>query len=246
MNKFVSLKPLILSILDLVYPRHCFACQRSIQDTKEIYLCSECRKQIKYINSTNICLKCGEYLGPYIGVKESCRSCQTARLRFNRAIGSTRYDGPVRELILRFKYGRQSLLARPLAELLKNRLKQETEVLDKIDLVMPVPLHRSKLRARGFNQAELLAREIVRTFKMLLVKDNLVHLKPTSVQAGLSRAERLRNLEGAFHLKRPDELKGKRVLLIDDVLTTGATASEITRILKAAGAKAVYVAVVAR
>ena len=133
-----------------------------------------------------------------------------------------------------------------LSSYLIERLNRDEEIVKGTDIIVPVPLSRSRRRQRGFNQSELLAEVLSRQYHKLISANNLVRVRETPAQASLSRAERLQNLEGAFRLKRPEEFSGKVVLLVDDVLTTGATAAEISRLLKQAGTKTVYVLVIAR
>lgn len=193
-----------------------------------------------------MCWKCGSYLGSNIGVKEFCQGCHNKYFAFKRAIGFGRYEGVLQELILHYKYGREKLLAEPLSNWAIECLAQDKAILNEVKLITPVPLSKTKLRQRGFNQSELLARQLSETFSLPLSVNNLIRLKEIPAQASLSRTERFKNIKDAFAIKYPDEFKDKTVLLVDDVLTTGATASEISRVLKRNGARCVYVIVVAR
>ncbi|MEK7448180.1 MAG: ComF family protein [Planctomycetota bacterium] len=234
-------------LLDLVYPRFCLACQVNLQGTDNAYyVCLNCANKIEKISQTDACLKCGESLGPYVGTRRRCRNCETIHLKFDRAIGAARYDGVLRELIHRYKYNGEKLLVDFLAELLKNKLADENGLLKEINLIIPVPLHPARLRERGFNQSELLARYLSRSLNIPVSQNHLVRVKKLPPQATLSRPERLRNLRDAFNVKNINPFKNKNILLIDDVLTTGATASSIADTLKKAGAGKVYVAVVGR
>jgi len=115
-----------------------------------------------------------------------------------------------------------------------------------IDCIIPVPLHVARLRQRGFNQALILAHELSRAFSLPLSFDNLKRVRPTRPQVELTGTERIKNVAGAFALRRPDELKDRGVLLIDDVFTTGATMNECARVLKDAGASRVTALTLAR
>ena len=240
------LKKLADNLLDIFYPRFCLLCRTNLQGSNGTYLCPDCAGQIKPIKETDVCFKCGESLGPHIGTKKRCLGCQTRPLKFTRAIGAARYNDVLRSLIHKYKYGGEKFLADLLADLLKAKLETEKDLLREIDLLMPVPLHPSRFRERGFNQAELLARRLGRSLARPLIINNLCRIKKLAPQSTLSRSERLNNLREAFAVKHPHQLKNKTVLLIDDVMTTGTTASEIAGVLKKAGAKKVYVAIVGR
>jgi len=151
------------------------------------------------------------------------------------------YGGPLAEAIVHFKYGGRSDLAAPLARLLAQRARV---LAGQIDLVCCVPLHSTRLRERGYNQSALLAPPVARLLGARFRPGLLVRVRPTSSQAGLDRAARLRNLRGAFAVH--GSVHGRRVLVIDDVATTYSTLSELRRVLEATGALAVRSLVLAR
>ncbi|HEY2013248.1 MAG TPA: ComF family protein [Bryobacteraceae bacterium] len=153
------------------------------------------------------------------------------------------YEGPLREMVHLYKYGRVKTMARPLADLLVRALGSE----EVFDLVTPVPLHWRKQWQRGFNQSELLAREITRRCGVPMVAA-LKRVRPTLTQAGLSNTERRRNVVAAFRCRTRQcpLVRGKRILLIDDVMTTGSTAASCALALKRAGAARVALLTVAR
>src|SRR5262249_42079662 len=150
-------------------------------------------------------------------------------------------DGVLRELIHIYKYGRVETLARPLADFLRAALPSD----EQWDVVAAVPLHWRRKWQRGFNQSELLARDLARSSGATFVRA-LRRVKATPAQAGLSRTARRRNMAAAFQVRRPASIDGRRVLLIDDVLTTGSTAAACARALKRAGATRVVVLTAAR
>lgn len=153
-------------------------------------------------------------------------------------------DGTMRQAILLFKYGSRPMFARHLGRLMvetAGRLFDPRE----FDLLVPVPLHPRRERARGFNQAALLAREVGRGFGLRVDQRILCRVRATEAQSG-GRREREDNVKGAFAVMRPDRVKDRKLLLIDDVFTTGATASECARTLLAAGAAEVGVYTLAR
>jgi ComF family protein len=151
------------------------------------------------------------------------------------------YEGALRSLIHLYKYSGMKPLARTLSAYLERALSVD----EPIDAVVPVPLYWRRKWARGFNQSELLARHLARSRKLPVI-DALRRKKATAAQAGLSSAGRRRNVAGAFLARRGADVNGKRILLIDDVMTTGATASACAAALKRAGAKSVSLLTVAR
>jgi ComF family protein len=177
-----------------------------------------------------------------------CLSCQQDIPHFSKATAYGAYDAGLRELIHLLKYERvepaAGVLARMLAKAIRKLgLKSESVV------IIPVPLYRGKRRERGFNQAELIARKALKELawpEARLLTDVLERVRPTISQIGLTRPQRVENLRGAFRTTHLSRVKGRDVLLVDDVMTTGTTASECARILSKAGAQNVWVATVAR
>lgn len=174
-----------------------------------------------------------------------CGLCQRARPPYQRAVAYGTYDGTLRELLHLLKY--ESV--KPAARFLAGLLASETRQLGlKEATVVPVPLHRQRSRERGFNQAEMIAavavRKLGRGFE--LQSSVLARRRPTVSQTGLTRHQRRANLRGAFEVKHTERIADRDVLLVDDVMTTGTTASECARVLLRAGARQVFVATVAR
>lgn len=170
-----------------------------------------------------------------------CGLCQRGLTGFDGAYSFGSYEGELRALIHLFKYGKVQTLARPLGRFLRQALPREL----RFDLIVPMPMHWKRRWERGFNQAELLALEISRGTR-IPVANPVRRIHHKAVQAGLTNAKRRANVEGAFHVKRRKSLLGKRVLLIDDVMTTGATAGACSKALKRAGASHVTLLTVAR
>ncbi len=207
----------------------------------------------------NLCLRCGEALGafPFAGEDRApgdwlCRPCRMVPPAFERAAAHGVYGGTLRALLHLLKYDRVEPVARPLGAL----MAAQTAGLPGVPAaftVVPVPLWKAKQRQRGFNQAELLARSLVRAGRrhglVLTLKPELLERRhSTESQAGLSPAGRKRNLQAAFTVPsgREKELAGRDVLLVDDIYTTGATARAASATLKRAGAREVWVATAAR
>jgi ComF family protein len=173
-----------------------------------------------------------------------CGLCRREAFAFDQARSYDWYDGTLRQVIRQFKYNKMRPLAKPLAA----RLAQVLIRMDagSLDLVLPVPLHRNRQRARGFNQSELLTRQLAVMCDLPLGSRDCVRVRDTPPQTGLRGTERRRNVRGAFAVPRPERVRGLNVLLVDDVITTGATADSCARALKQAGAKGVWVLTLAR
>jgi len=170
-----------------------------------------------------------------------CAVCRSGLRGFDRASCFGFYEGPLRSLIHLYKYSGMKPLARPLAKYLERAIAID----ETFDAVAAVPLHWRKKWQRGFNQSQLLARHIAKRRNLPLIEP-LRRRRPTAVQASLAMAGRRRNVAGAFVLRPNSDVKDKRILLIDDVMTTGATASACATVLKRGGAKSVSLAALAR
>ena len=238
------IRQFLRELLELAYPPHCVHCGTSLRHHSSLYLCGPCRDDLSYLERP-ACPRCGEEVGPYVTLDKGCANCRTLRLRFDGAAAPTRYEGLVRELILRLKLGKNRVLAHPLGQLLLAHA-QGNGFHEQVDVVMPVPLHWRRRLRRGFNQAELLATDLASRLRLPLLTRNLRRLKSTSTQTRFSRTRRFENVRNAFAVRDSAPLEGQRVLLVDDVMTTGATASECARMLKRAGCDKVYVLTVAR
>ena len=173
--------------------------------------------------------------------------CRRAAPRFRRAVSYGAYDGTLRELIHLFKYNRIKPAGRLLGGFLDHALAG-TGLPDSL-LLIPVPLWRNKRQARGFNQAEVIARAFASmqpSGGIQLDTASLARMRETASQTGLTRHQRRANVRGAFAVIRPEKVRGRSILLVDDVMTTGTTVNECSRVLLRAGAKEVLVATVAR
>ncbi|MBD3834604.1 ComF family protein [Brevundimonas bullata] len=194
-----------------------------------------------------VCDGCGaafEYDGGDFA-SDRCLACQVQPYAFARARAACIYDEASRGLILKFKHGDQQQFAPLFARWIA---RSGADVLAEADAVVPVPLHRSRLLARRFNQAAEIARPLARTAGLDYLPDALIRSAPTDSQGGKSARGRRLNVKSAFAVTEAGRrrIKGRRILLIDDVLTTGATAEACARVLLSAGARAVDLAVIAR
>jgi ComF family protein len=173
-----------------------------------------------------------------------CGYCRRGAFRFEKARSFGYYEGALREILQQYKYGGLRPLAGPLGDRLAQTLMRHRD--SAWDMVLPVPLHRNRERQRGFNQAGLLAVRVGKLCGIPLGGRDCVRVRDTPPQTGLRAAERRKNVRGAFAVPRPERVRGRRVLLVDDVLTTGATADACARALLEAGARSVWVLTLAR
>jgi ComF family protein len=169
----------------------------------------------------------------------------TASLSYTSARAAFVFDGTVKELIHRLKYGKKVHISRPLA--LEAARYLASFITDcGADLIIPVPLHRKRLRQRGFNQAVLVAEVFAKAWDLPLSRNNLCRIRWTEPQIHLSYNDRMNNVRGAFAVNNPEQIEGQRLVLVDDVYTTGSTVAECAKVLKKAGAGEVYIATIAR
>jgi ComF family protein len=250
------------SLFAVLFPSGCRICATPLVNISRLPLCQECLDATLPI-SGGVCSICGERIfSPHAfadGQNESrCGLCRRIEPAFAPAAAYGSYESGLRELIHLLKYGG----VRPAANVLGRMLGEAIAALepsfppDSI-AVIPVPLHRTKLRQRGFNQAELIARAAVNAAVKAAVKMSnparlylcaavLTRKRDTASQIGLTTHQRRENLRGAFGVAHPELVKDREVLVVDDVYTTGATVSECARVLRRAGATKVWVATVAR
>lgn len=236
----------LAAFVNLFYPMHCFGCRKSLHNEESQYICKGCWSEIGYITGTR-CARCGTGLGDYaVTSKEGCVECRSQRFRFDSAFCVAYYEGVIKELIHQFKYRQQESLAEPLAKLLVQYAREIDLHSNNIDMAVAVPLHRSKRAERGFNQAELLVRNVGRSLNIDICAGGLKRVRNTPSQTRQPYYRRAENVRGAFLARNPAKFRGKDILLVDDVLTSGLTASECAKALKDAGARKVYVLTVAK
>ena len=226
----------------LLYPPVCTICGESVRAGE--YLCNRCEAKAVRIVAP-FCQKCSEPFEGSFTSEFTCANCAHRRIYFDAAVSAYRGRGIVREVIHEFKYGRQIHLRHLVARWLHAAMDDERLREDRFDVMVPVPLHVTRLRERGFNQANLLA-ALLSTRISIPSQAMLERIRYTTTQTALDRSERMENLHNAFRLRKNADVRGLRVLLIDDVLTTGSTLSECARVLKRAGALSVHAATAAR
>ena len=230
------------AIVSLLYPPVCTICGANVRAGE--YLCDQCEAKTARIIAP-FCQKCSEPFEGAITGTFTCANCAHRAIHFDAAVAAYRSRGIVRQIVHDFKYGRQIYLRHLMARWLYAALDDERLRGRRFDIIIPVPLHPTRQRERGFNQATLLA-ELLSAEIPIQSKPALERIRYTTTQTALDRAGRMENLHNAFRLRKNMNVRGLRVLLIDDVLTTGSTLSECARVLKRAGAISVYAATAAR
>ena len=233
---------LIAGIASLLYPPSCPICSASV-GVRE-YLCTGCEAKLSRIVPP-FCAKCSEPFDGAITTTFSCANCAHRVLYFDAAVSAYRSRGIARHVILNFKYGKQIHLRHLVAQWVIAAFEDPRLRDRRFDAIVPVPLHPARQRERGFNQASLLAERLVPHLGVS-VRPVLQRVRFTTTQTAFDRSERIQNLRDAFRLRKKADVRNWRVLLIDDVLTTGSTLSECARVLKEDGAHSVYAATAAR
>jgi ComF family protein len=236
------MNPLFRGFLDLLYPPRCEACGRLRREP----ICGECLAQIERIEPP-VCEVCGVAFDPRARGAPKCEECRGRRKPFRIVRTAAHYTGPLADAIRRFKYDGQIVLAKPLSAIMSEALANGAEGLAPatLDVICPVPLHASRLRERGFNQSALLAEHVSQAIGKS-VRPLLERTRPTAPQVDLPAPSRAANVRGAFAAVLTEVIAGQRVLLIDDLYTTGATLTECARALNRAGAAEVRVLTLAR
>ena len=229
--------------LGLVYPESCQLCGAAAGPAQG-FVCQNCRDSVRFIERP-FCERCGRPFEGAITGEFECATCLESKWHFLSARSAVVAKGNARTAILDYKYKRALWFETFLAGLLIERAAPELAKAH-WDAIVPVPLHPTKLREREFNQAERLAARLGKAVNLPVKRRWLKRIVPTSTQTRLPRKERLENVRNAFAMCSGIRLNGERIVLVDDVFTTGATTSSCARILKAAGASEVCVWTVAR
>ena len=241
----LMLKKLASAALDFCLPRACAGCQQTWTLSEQGCWCPSCREALAWIGSPR-CPGCGI---PFLDSPDSddhlCGECLKGAFDFDVARSAVLYAGMARKRIHQLKFGGKLHWVPALAALLAESVKPG-DAVNRVDMIVPVPLHQQRLRQRGFNQAGLIAREFGRACSIPVRFGVLIRHRATLPQTRLGRRERLDNVRGAFMIARREAVRGRSVLLLDDVFTTGTTLSECAKVLKRAGAQTVHALTVAR
>ena len=224
---------LIDNLLNFLFPVACILCRAIVRERRWAAVCPACWAALIPVEPP-LCLRCGI---PAVAIEGTCGACRAGDTVFDYARSAVLFNDAARDVIHHLKYSDRVSLAKPIGRWLSDVYEREAF---RSSIIIPVPLHASRMRERGYNQAEQIARGMKLRFEPGLVRRR----KKTPSQTGLSRAARIRNLSAAFELR--GEVKGGSFLLVDDVMTTGATMNELTRLLKRHGAARVEVLTFAR
>lgn len=229
---------IISSLLNLILPKRCLTCNSPLKKDIGNPICLDCWKNVKF-SSGPLCPICGRPFRSEASLSKSpdhiCGFCRKMRPYFERHVYIGLYEGILSDAIRLFKYKNRVSLAYPLSYLLCKKIMD----IPKIDIIVPIPLHINRLRSREFNQSLLLSDLISQHLNRPVMQGVMAKIKDTRPQADLDRDERRRNNKNAFSVTDRRLIKGKRILLVDDVFTTGSTVNECAKILKRSGAYSV-------
>lgn len=232
----------VARLFNLVFPDDCRVCGNSLTSLSRVPVCAPCLGSVQPLTFEHACSRCG---APFLSAEALsgglCRLCRTGAITFQHCYSYGPYDGVLSRLIHLLKYEGVT----PLTERLGGLMARALPRTESFDAIVPMPLHPWRRFRRGFNQAELLAREVGRRTGLPVVAV-LQRRKATVAQAGLTNAQRRANVRGAFRVRTAEKIEGRHLVLVDDVLTTGATAAAASAALLRAGARRVSVLTVAR
>lgn len=226
----------------MFWPAVCINCGERITDTK-FNLCGECFGELLECTGGDYCRRCGKEAGGYAMLEEVCSDCRGKEIHFDRIARAGVYAKALQKMILAFKLADKTELNKSLGFLADSALRG-SDFFEDIDFFVPVPLHWSRRVSRGYNQAKVLAGKLSRDRGC--INTDLVRIRRTRTQPTMvSASRRAKNVAGAFAVRRGHGFGGRRVCLIDDIKTSGATLNECARVLKEAGAKKVFALVLA-
>lgn len=228
---------------DILYPRVCPVCG-VLSDRADRHLCWNCFSRIDLL-TTSLCKLCGNPLTGDPASVFKCQGCCQSKPAFDRARSAARFSGVMRDMLHSFKYGNALWLKKDLADIMHGALIAEFEYT-LIDVVVPVPLFRTRLRERSYNQSLVLASALATLVDRRIDSRSLKRIRSTATQTQFNSAQRKKNMAGAFKVVRPEWIRERTILLVDDVMTTGATLNECARELKRAGSHRVFAISAAR
>ena len=232
------IKNILPGLADLIFPRNCTLCRSYHPRTAEDPLCPECFAKLPF-NRPPFCLKCSRRLESYSD-EGLCPDCRRHPPAFDYAWAATVYADPLSSLIPHYKFHNKTALRTTFGKIIREFLVRYDIRLSP-DVIVPVPLHPARLRERGYNQAALIAERLAPVLGAPVAQSGLERARHTPRQSELGQKERFTNVIGAFRITTPSRFMDKHVILVDDLLTTGSTASEAAKVLKAAGAAKVGV-----
>ena len=239
--KFIS--KLVEGFADIFFPPLCHVCKIQIEPGLNAHICDQCLQSFKLLTPP-FCSICGSPFSG-AGTNHPCSRCIKHPPAWSSARSVFLYEGSCRDLIHLYKFGKKAILRKPLGMLTASALKPYMDECQP-DLLLPVPLHRKRLQSRGFNQALLICEVLSSQWRLPLIRQGLRRSRNTPPQTELSSSERHVNISGAFLVPDPDLIRGKKIMLVDDVFTTGCTLNECAKTLMASGAGSVHAVTVAR
>ena len=217
------MKKIINNILELIYPPVCGFCGNICSN----YICTKCHAKIKKYEIKN---------------KENYK---TKNMYFNELFSIFKYEEDIRKLILKYKFQNKAYLYKTFSKIILNN-KKICGNLKKYDIIIPVPIHKKRKNQRGYNQTELIAKEISKSLNIKMENNVLIKNINTKAQSELSKKERKDNIKGAFKVQNLRKIENKNILIIDDIYTTGSTANQCSKTLKLAGAKNIGILTIAK
>jgi ComF family protein len=238
------LQRILAGLADIIFPPRCISCDKVLISEENRHFCSDCYSQISFVRSP-ICMQCGI---PFVSEDQNdhlCGECLTSKPGFSIARCVGRYETTLLHCIHQFKYREKIGYGKILGKLMAEYEYPMFKISD-YSLIIPVPLHLKRLRERGFNQSVVLAREIAERFSLPIEFMMLKRHTYTEPQVNLGRKERESNVKGAFKVLDTGKISGEKIILVDDVYTTGSTVKECARVLMNCKAKDVAVLTLAR
>lgn len=225
----MQLRPNILqqtieTVINFLYPSQCRVCENQIGLESVPYMCDTCWHDIDFIEPP-WCEMCG-----IPNTEDKCDSCAANPPPYGKLRTIAFYEAALQQAIHLFKFEKRTTLAKPLTQLLMQYIPDDFSIAE-YDFILPIPIHKKRLRERGFNQATLLANGIAKITGVPVVTDVLTRYRNTSPQSSLDRETRQTNIIGAFELHKKEVVQDKRILVLDDVFTTGATVREAVKVL---------------
>jgi ComF family protein len=244
------LQTLLESVFGILFPSDYRLCHTPLDNISRLPVCRECLAAIEPVRAPQ-CVVCGDRLASaqLLMGDGRCPNCRDSEPGFERAVSFGEYEDELRGLIHLLKYEGVTPAASPLGGMLAQAIQELLSGRGLINpLLIPVPLHKNRRRTRAFNQAELIADAAAKHLspRLEVAGGILLRQRDTISQVGLSREERMENMRGAFCVTDPSRVKGRIIIVVDDVMTTGTTLSECARVLKQAGAERVWAVTVAR
>lgn len=228
------LQDVLQGIKELVFPDNCFLCRTYLQSSHQKQLCDSCLFSIPY-NTPPFCLKCSRHMTIF-NYQGKCSSCLKTEYSFDAAWAACIYEEPLPKLIHAFKYHGKTHLKKLFGQILNDFIETYHIPLENFDLIIPIPLHPTRYRERGFNQAELLSQQIALRHGINHRNDILSRSKFTPSQTQQEAKQRWTNVNDAFRINNLSDVAEKNILIVDDLLTTAATAHMASETLKKAGA----------